>query len=185
MAEGAFDALLDGYRAFEAEGRYRPGYVAPVLNVNGFSYVTFLETLGLAEEYAERFGELRRAVTGVRIHHDPEAARWIWERSLPFDAVARRFTELPYACEPIPHQFSIGMILFERSLWEEMHGLKAARRPPGVGTEEIALGRFCVDALPGDGRGAERLRRPLRVRPAGGRDARRAPVARGGTRPAG
>jgi hypothetical protein len=142
---GAFETLLAGYRAFEAEGRYLPGFVAPVINVNGFSYTNFLDVLGLAAEYAERFGELRRAITGVRIHHDPAAARWVWERSLPFDAVARRFAELPFSYEPIPHQFSIGMILFERSLWESMHGLKTGRRPPGMGVEEIGLARFCVE----------------------------------------
>jgi hypothetical protein len=144
VAEGSFATLLDGYRAIEAEGRYLPGFVAPVLNVNGFSYVNFLATMGLLDEYAERFGELRRAVTGVRIHHDPEAARWIWERSLPFDAVARRFGALPFSYETVPHQFSIGMILFARPLWEVMGGLRAGRRAPGLGVEERGIARHCI-----------------------------------------
>jgi hypothetical protein len=145
VGEGFFEALLDGYERVEREGRFQLGLAAPVLNLNGFSYRLFLDALGLTDAYLERFGELRQACMGVKAHEDGDAARWLWEASVPFDAVARRFRELPFGYSTIPHRFSIGAMLMERSLWESMEGYTVDLTSPGIGDDEREIFATCAD----------------------------------------
>ena len=65
-----------------------PGFCAPVLNVNGITYYTFLRTLGLEEEYKSMFGPLVMRCQDVPVHNNPEAAWWIWSKTLPFREIA-------------------------------------------------------------------------------------------------
>jgi hypothetical protein len=143
LPDGYFATLHDGYRRIVGEGMYHPGFCAPVLNVNGFSYLTFLETMGLSDEYRSEFGELRRAIDGNAIYANAAAARWIWERTLPFDAVARRFAEQEFAYSTVPHRFSIGAILYERAFWEEIGGIFAHPIAGRLGADEADLCRQC------------------------------------------
>jgi hypothetical protein len=145
VGEDFFDRLQGGYERVAAEGRFRPGICAPVLNVNGFSYVRFLQTLDLEEAYLERFGELRQAASDLRITEDGEAAVWVWEHSVPFDEIAARFAAEPFGYDAVPHRFSIGAILYERDLWERMGGIRV-RPPTGwLGMDEKYLCRKCHD----------------------------------------
>jgi hypothetical protein len=144
VGQGYFDRLSTGYRRVYEDGRYRPGFVAPLLNVNGFSYRLFLEAEGLEADYLDRFGELRQACEGVRAHSDGEAARWLWERSLPFDETVRRFAERPFGYSAVPHRFSIGALMMERDLWEAIGGFIAHARG-GLGHDERHLCQECND----------------------------------------
>jgi hypothetical protein len=144
VGEGHFERTLAGYRRVAEDGRYAPGFAAPVLNVNGFSYRLFLEADGLEADYLERFGELRQACLGVRAHGDGEAARWLWERSLPFDATVERFARRGFGYTAIPHRFSIGAFLMERDLWEAIGGF-VVHPLGGLGHEERQLCQECTE----------------------------------------
>jgi hypothetical protein len=144
VGEGYFERMTAGYRAVEADGRFAPGFVAPVLNVNGFSYRLFLDELGLADAYHERFGELRQACIGNRAQSDPAAALWLWKHSLPFDDMVRRFAERPFDYVPIPHRFSIGAFVMARDLWDAIGGFEVSPRG-GLGHEERHLCQECMD----------------------------------------
>jgi hypothetical protein len=117
-----------------------------LLNVNGYSYIPFLERLGLTEEYRRQFGELTAAAHGVKIQGDPAACRWIWERTLPFDSTAERIAEQGFRYSTIPHRFSIGAIMVERSFWDSIGGMHntIAGGPKALGTDEDHLCRDCV-----------------------------------------
>jgi hypothetical protein len=143
IAEGHFERMLDGYRRVVADGRVLPGFCAPTLNVNGFSYRLFLEALGLEQAYLERFGELRQAAAGVRAHYDGDAALWLWRHSLPLDAVAREIAGRPFGYSTVPVRFSIGAILLSRKLWQEIGGFRVAPRG-GLGVEEKDLCSECL-----------------------------------------
>jgi hypothetical protein len=145
VTEKCLEHLRAGYEAVEAAGEYRPGFAAPILNLNGHSYVDFLEELGLREEYAAEFGGTPRACTGIPIHRDGRAAVWLWRHSVPLDEVARRFSDLPFSYTPIPHRFSTGLVLFRREFWELMAGIRAPLTPPGSGADEAYLCAQCVD----------------------------------------
>jgi hypothetical protein len=146
LPEFFFREMQASYARVKQEGRYNIGFCAPLLNVNGYSYVPFLERLGLAEEYRREFGELKHAAHGVRIQHDPAACRWIWEHTLPFDRTAQRLFEQGFRYTTIPHRFSIGAILVERPFWEQIGGMynTLAGGPKALGTDEDHLCRDCV-----------------------------------------
>lgn len=145
VGEGCLQEMLDGLDRIEAEGEFEPGFVAPVLNLNGFSYTMFLDTLGLTAEYRERFGGTPHATMNVPVHGDGDAAAWIWSHSVPFDAVAARFSSLPFSYVTVPLRFSIGLILFRRELWESIGGLDAPLEAPGLGVDESHICQECVD----------------------------------------
>ncbi|MDQ1373456.1 MAG: hypothetical protein QOJ09_794 [Actinomycetota bacterium] len=145
VTDKCFEHVRSGYLAVEDTGEFRPGFAAPILNVNGFSYVPFLEALGLRDEYASQFGGTPRACTGIPIHRQGPAAAWVWRHSVPVDAVARRFTEQPFSYSIIPHRFSTGFVLFRREFWVLMEGIRAPLTPPGAGIDEAYLCSQCVD----------------------------------------
>lgn len=144
ITDGMYARLRDTYQRIQDEGRYRPGFVSPVLNLNGFTYVRFLEQRGLTEEYVERFGPLIHAGGRVPPIDDGDAARWLWEHSLPFDPIADALAAEPFGYSTIPHRFNIGAILFERELWEWMNGFRV--RPPagGLGVDETQICKWCT-----------------------------------------
>lgn len=147
VSEGYFETMVEGYERFAAEGAFNAGFAAPVLNVNGFSYKVFLETMGLVDAYRERFdGELKQAAGGVHAHYDGEAALWLWEHTLPFDETAARFAAQPYGWSIIPHRFSIGAIYFERNFWEMLRGFRAPLAQGVLGVEEEQICMHTVNA---------------------------------------
>jgi len=144
VADGHFERLLDRYERIQREREVQLGFLAPLMNVNGFSYVDFLEHVGAREDYEARFGPATRASGGIPIHSDGDAARFVWERSLPLDEVARDVAQRPFGYRTVPFKFSIGDILFERSLWEEMDGFRRGWIAPGLGIDEEHLCTHCV-----------------------------------------
>jgi hypothetical protein len=144
VAEGFFKDLADGYDSLRYRGSYEPGFCAPMLNVNGISYAGFLEYLDAKDAYFQEFGEIRVACDGVRAHHDPKAAEWLWLRSLPFDSVAAKIRQKPATETLIGSRFSIGAIYFERSFWRQIGGFASTWRQGILGIDESSLCTACV-----------------------------------------
>jgi hypothetical protein len=148
VAEGFFDDLIQGYEALVQQGSYRPGFCAPMLNVNGVSYVGFLERIDAADAYKAVFGDLRQASDGVHAHYDPKAAEWLWRRTLPLDEVAARMnSDNP---DPLAHarligtRFSIGAIFFEREFWKAFGGFTSTWRQGILGVDETGICTACM-----------------------------------------
>lgn len=144
VSPGFFEALFEGYGRVQREAEFAVGFCAPILNVNGFSYVDYLRALGEEEAFRQRFGTLRRASDGVPPQNEGEAAIWLWERGLPVDDTAALIADRPFNYSIVPHRFSIGAILFERDLWEGMGGFKRLEPSPGLGEDEQHI---CVECL--------------------------------------
>lgn len=121
-------ALVREYRLIKAKGVVDPGFVAPMIPINGFCYWHLLERLGWLDEYEARFGRARIACSGIAIQNDPAAARWMWERTAPLEATARRLASLPTQILLCPIKFSIGLIVFERVFWETIGYLPVYHR---------------------------------------------------------
>jgi hypothetical protein len=139
-----FTALMEGYRQVSREGRWLPGLCSPVLNLNGYSYVNFLETMGLTDAYVAEFGELLRRSGLVKATDTGQAGLWLWRRSLPFDGVVEHFASQLFAYSAVPHRFSIGAIIFERELWSLAGGFWVAPEAPGLGADEEHICRTCM-----------------------------------------
>lgn len=143
LTKNTVRCLLRAYSRLREEG-YDIGFLAPVINVNNYSYLHFLKTLGLAEAYEEAFEKPIpvRNWTKQAIWQDARAAVWIWERSLPLNSTAELFERVNAGkFELIPVRFSINCILFERSFILESGGFlahfprtKARGESPGTTT---------------------------------------------------
>ncbi len=129
-------------------GPFRPGLVAPLLNVNGFSSRILLEKLGRLEAYEAKFGRCIQSCTETTVWTEPEAARFLWEAVLPFDKTALRLAQDEIRLTPCPYRFSIGCFAMERKIWDAMGGFSVA--PEGVlGLEEVDLSAYCAaNAMP-------------------------------------
>ncbi|MGJ5673886.1 MAG: hypothetical protein ACR9NN_09795 [Nostochopsis sp.] len=145
ISEGFFDSMLEGYLNVKKEELYNPGFCAPIVNVNGYSYVTFLKKIDADKEYKDKFGELKQAAGGIKAHFDGEAAKWLWSKSLPFDEIAKHIGSQPFSYSAVPHRFSIGAILFERELWETMGGFRTGIKHGGLGLDEEYLCKDCIE----------------------------------------
>jgi len=136
--------MLAAYRRVEDDGAFRPGFVAPTLNLNGFSYVRFLQALGLVEGFSERFGAPIHAAGSIPVTEDGVVAHWIWARSVPFDGVSARISAQPPGYSTVPHKFSIGAILFRRDFWQLFGGFKVRPFVGGIGVDEAHICAACV-----------------------------------------
>jgi hypothetical protein len=119
--------LLTAYSDIKAEGIVNPGFVAPMIPLNGFCYRYLLEMLGLLDQYEASFGRAQLATSGLAVHTDPSAARWIWEHTAPLAATASRLDGMAHRTLFCPIQFSIGLIAFERRFWQEIGYLAVHR----------------------------------------------------------
>jgi len=145
ISEGFFDSLQEGYLRIKKEGLYYPGVCAPILNINGYSYINFLKIIAAEKEYKDKFGELIHAASDIKAQSDGEAAKWLWKKSLPFDETARYIKAQPFSYSPVPHRFSIGAILFEKELWERIGGLRTSFSQGGLGLDESHLCKDCMN----------------------------------------
>jgi len=122
------------------------GFVAPTLNVNGFSYRTFLKFIApeMLDEFKRQFGDARTSCVRTAAWANPLAAQFLWEQILPFDNTAARFRARPVGYDVCPHRFSIGAMLFRRRIWDEIGGFSIASERE-LGIEEADLCAFCCD----------------------------------------
>lgn len=75
------------------------------------------------------------------IEHDPKVSKYMWgiNSDIPFiDELNEIFSKDEKINIPCPHRFSIGAILFERSLWKYMDYFTLGKRT-GLGIDEIKI----------------------------------------------
>lgn len=153
ITEGYFENLLDSYnRAKKSD--YNPGVMAPMLLVNGFSSLLILEKAGIRTEFEKRFGRIKHAAgPDSIIEKDSSAARFLWgeEKVVPpideLNRIVQNQEKKEIAC---PIRFSIGAILFERELWENMGYFDVKRNDPHMmGKDEKKICNYCmINSIP-------------------------------------
>lgn len=144
-----FDNMKMAYQKAEETLSYRVGFVGPVLNINAFGTESFLRTINKWDEFQSRFGRYR--VGGMintpedNIHRNQDWARYIWEKSIPFDEVASQVSQVD-SIEICPIRFSIGAILINRSFLE-YNGFFPVFRQGGMGCDEKYLCNTCIEGM--------------------------------------
>lgn len=128
---------MGAYLDLRDSGVANPGFMAPVIPLNGLCYRWLLERLDLLDAFEAEFGVARMATSGAPIHVDTRAAEWIWRRTSPLEATAARLSGLEPGYLYCPVQFSIGTIVFERSFWEEIGMLPVHRRRRAMGASTL------------------------------------------------
>ena len=149
VTEGFVSRLKEVYLRAKGELRMQIGFVAPLIPVNGYGHVRVLEKTGLVGEWETRFGEL--AYTDGLHHHrnilsNPECAKFMWGSSCSelkdIDLLSAKFAAEGPSYRVCPIRFSIGLILFERSTWEDW-GLFPVVSGTGMGEDEVHVCQYC------------------------------------------
>lgn len=144
ISEKFFENLKKGYDLTFKKTLLEPGFVAPVLNINGISYSIFLKELDLEKEYKERFGDIIKRCGDLPVHNNPETAWWLWKNSLPFYDISKKISDNQFDYSICNTRFSIGAILFRRAFIEQVGGFKSAWHSGVLGVDEDELCRDCT-----------------------------------------
>lgn len=147
ITKGYFSKL---YKAYEhcLESKFKPGIVAPILPINGFSHYMILEKYGLLKEYEELF-EKPMCITlpDRKIENDPNVAKFFWGEGgyVPHIDLMNITFENDTVTEVVcPIKFSIGAILMPRTTWEDMGYFSVNLKQTALGADERELCSFCL-----------------------------------------
>lgn len=144
ISSGFFENLKNGYDYSYKYSLLEPGFVAPVLNLNGVSYSVFLREFNLEAAYREKFGNIIIRCGDLPIHNSPETAWWIWQHTLPFEEKAEKLAENQMSYTICNTRFSIGAILFRREFINNIGGFKSDWHSGVLGVDEDELCRDCI-----------------------------------------
>ncbi|KRK86066.1 hypothetical protein FC99_GL001813 [Levilactobacillus koreensis JCM 16448] len=123
---------------------YNPGFMAPLIPINGFGYVEILKRFGCIRDYNHRFGDIRySAGSDTQVESNPEVAKYLWKIK-GLDQMDDELNQDEFNQVSCPIRFSIGIIYFERSLWEDMDGFYVTPRGNGLGLDEEQIDTFCM-----------------------------------------
>lgn len=146
ITENYFENMLKAYK-HAMEGFYRPGVMAPLIPINGYAHMRILEKLNLVDVYEEKFEKPSYMAGWSRmIESNAEVAKFFWGEGgyVPsIDVLNNRFSKEKLEERPCPIRFSIGAVLFERSLWEEMGYFNVPRGTVALGLDEEELCSYC------------------------------------------
>jgi len=144
IGEGFFERMLLLNSKVEEDKVYDLGFIAPLLNVNGYSYRILLDKLNKTEEYKTIFNDTKSSCMNTNAWHNPESAKYLWEVILPFDETSKKLFNTEPSYSVCPHRFSIGCIFLKRNFWEEMGGFSVSTS--GIlGVEETDICAYCMD----------------------------------------
>jgi hypothetical protein len=144
ICDGFFETLKKTYDYILKNTRYKVGFVAPLIPINGYGYIRFLEKTNNIKEYEMKF---EKAYYGSNsdeiIIKDSNVAKFIWEKTKNIDKIASEFLKEEISYSICPCRFSIGAILFNRQLWEEM-GWFEVKSGNCMGLDEEQLCKYCM-----------------------------------------
>ena len=144
ICNGFFEALKNTYKKVLDDGIYNPGFLAPMLNVNGYSYIPLLKKLRKLEQYEEKFGRAIFETFSAPIRMQASAAIFMWENIFPIDQINKNFMEDKVTYSVCPIRFSIGAIMFTREIWSQMGGFLVGLAGD-LGVEEAEFCKYCLD----------------------------------------
>ena len=136
------ETLMKTYEDCEKKGDYKVGFVAPTIPINGFGHMLVLERFNLIDKYTKKFERPIYAAGPDRmIESNPEVAKFMWGEGgyLPnIDKISETLSKDKFAYVACPIKFSIGAILYKRSLWVE-HNMFTVSKDSGLGNDELEL----------------------------------------------
>jgi hypothetical protein len=143
ITERFFEGMATLFRQADENPEFHLGYVAPLLNVNGYSYHRLLDLRDQKKRYESRFGPATSACVGIEAWSNGEAAEFLWDIIEPLDESATALYQNGERYTICPHRFSIGAFLFPRSLWENLNYFKHGDEAY-LGMEEVQLAEYCA-----------------------------------------
>lgn len=145
ISDGFINGLIKGLSYVDNETRYKSGISVPLINVNVFSFIPFLETVGKIEEYDQKFGKAK--YWDNNIVNNPDVAKYLWgligDKSISEFAleINKKNKNKFIQCSS---RYSIGAFCLTREVWEKMGYFRPACI--GIlGAEELELCRYLLD----------------------------------------
>lgn len=129
------------------KGLYKPGFITPLININGFSSYYVLKKLNLYDKYSSMFENIK-IVAGPNelIEKSEKVAKFMWGENdiVPsIDEIDNIFNKNNYEAIPCPIRFSIGAIFFTRQTWIEMNYFDVCKGV-GLGLDEWQVCDFAI-----------------------------------------
>lgn len=145
VCENFFSGLKNAYEKIEKDERIKPGMILPILPINGYGHIRFLEKLGLLRDFEKKFGKTYySSAVDNKIMLDTEMANYIWNKSYELDKLAKEFYNDKFSYSTCPIRISIGAIYFKRDFFEEM-GMFAVDSTTGLGLDEVQICTYCLE----------------------------------------
>lgn len=144
LTKNFFAGLKEVYDHVIGINKYKVGFIAPIIPINGYGYIRFLEKFKFLPEYEKRFGTAYYSCTKIPAQNNGEAAIWLWKKSFPLEDKAEKLRKMEKKFSICHHQFSIGAIFFTRKFWEEIGGFRVGLAGE-LGREERVLCNFCME----------------------------------------
>jgi hypothetical protein len=144
ITEGTLENMLTASEQFILTKPYQFGLCSALIPVNGIGYRIFLNKYDLLDDYQNRFGA---AIIGgnpkSQIECNPETAEFMWSQLPQIDTMATDATNEDgiTICNT---RLSIGLILFQRELWEYMQGF-LVYGSMDLGIDEEDINAFCIN----------------------------------------
>lgn len=147
ITKNFFDNLFKTLIECKKNSDYNPGFVAPTIPINGFSNMLVLQRYNLIDKYTKKFEKPKYAAGSERmIENNPEVAKFMWGEGkyLPnIDQMDYDLNKDKFDYVACPIRFSIGAILFERSLWEDMY-MFDVKHGSCMGLDESCICSYCM-----------------------------------------
>ena len=148
VTKNMFDNMFKTYKDAEKKSKYRVGFVAPMIPINGYSHIKILEKTGLLKKYEEKFGRAQHDWNPKgKVVINPNIAKFMWgeteEKLRNIDKLDEEFSKEEFNYSICSIRFSIGAILFSRQLWEDMGRFKV-RMGNNMGLDEIQIADYLL-----------------------------------------
>lgn len=150
VTKDCFNKMLTSYFMSDKHTSYEAGFIVPQINVNCVTYLRLLQLRGLFRQFKDAVGQVK--ITNG-LHHnqhllnDPAMAKFMWTY---FNIDDTTLISPTFYLVPCPVRFSIGMILFERSTWEDMGHFTVEldsdepHKRIGLGTDEKDICKYAM-----------------------------------------
>lgn len=147
VTKDCFRSLLFNFIDLKYDSDCVPGAIVPMINVNATTYVQVLRLQDKLAKFISKFGIPK--ISDGRTHHDDitfnvNVCKFLWDEIDIDDKTKRGSTRTP-----VFTRFSIGLVLFTRSVWLDMGKFPVELdsdvdyKRIGLGEDEKALCSYC------------------------------------------
>lgn len=145
VTKNTFENLMDTVGEIKCTKKYELGIISPMIPLNANCYRMLLEKYNVLELYERKFGS---AVLGgnpnLEIEKNPDAAKFMWSKVMPHLDVIAKDIDNEEGYHICGTRLSIGFVLFNRSLWEDMQGFVVYGNMD-LGIDEEDVNSFCIN----------------------------------------